>query len=192
MIWKKFHCFCCGQRGHLARECMNGYWNYQSFSVSQQSREMPRSQWQHGGLKWDTRPHGCSMVNKIWNAMTLFSLLKSGPTKDPRPFCTVKFDNQDVVALVDTGSEISALDFGTFCRLNHRPPLTPAPFCLKSASSDVIPVRGIANLKVVVAGKLMVRPFCILGSPVRKCIVGADILTEEGISLKTKNHAKPD
>lgn len=95
----------------------------------------------------------------------------------------MKFDSFDMPALVDTGSEVSILDFNSFCKLQTRPKLQPAPFSIKSASNNRIPIRGMAQLMITVEGKNMLRPFCILTSPEKKCIIGSDTLVAEGLSI---------
>ena len=112
-------------------------------------------------------------------------------SSDPRPFTMVKFDSFEAEALVDTGSEVSILDFKSFCHLTIKPQLKPAPFSIKSASNTQIPIRGMASLMIVLEGKKMLRPFCIVDSPARKCIIGADTLLEEDVPVpkltRTKN-----
>ena len=118
-------------------------------------------------------------------------------TQDPRPFTNVRFDTFDTKALVDTGSEVSILDFKSFCQLAVRPQLRPAPFSIKSASNTRIPVRGIAHLMITMGGRKMLRPFCIIDTkiPERKCIIGADTLLEERIpvpmSRQEENNQNP-
>ena len=70
-----------------------------------------------------------------------------------------------------------------------RPRLTPAPFHLKSASHDHISVRGMAELMIQIEGKRMLRPFCIIDSPYRRCIIGADTLSSEDLFIHAFNHS---
>ncbi len=124
----------------------------------------------------------------MWNVLSIFAVTRS----DPRPFATVCFDNQTLQALVDTGSEITAMDFATFCSLKHRPALKPAPFQIRSASSNLIPIKGMAKLRVSIAGKQMYRTFCILDvKDKRKCIIGADTIYEENLKIRNPLKKSP-
>lgn len=119
-------------------------------------------------------------------------MARLGKKQDVRPYTTVTFDAFQCPALMDTGSEVTVLDFQSFCRLKKKPPLRPSPFRIRSASDDVIPVRGIADLEVVIQGRRILRPFCIIDSPRRRCIVGADAITENELNvLKKRKSAVP-
>ena len=120
--------------------------------------------------------------------MTCLSVAQS-EKKDCRPFANVKFDSFAINSLLDTGSEVTILDFKSFCKLNTRPRLSPAPYALRSATGDPIPVRGMAKLEIEIANKRMVRNVCIIESRSQKCIIGADTLLEEKLNLEMGSKA---
>lgn len=106
--------------------------------------------------------------------------------QDVRPHSYITVDQVKVHALLDTGAEVSVLREDVFRRLPHRFPLRRAG-PVRNASGKGMPVLGIANLPVTLGPRQTNIAFYIIPTMSSQCIIGADTMRKEKITINLHN-----
>lgn len=119
--------------------------------------------------------------------MSVFSLL-APKTPDPRPFLDVSLNDRHITALIDSGAELSVIDFRSFCKLSPRPKLSPCKVQLKTANNSPIQVVGEGIFAISLGKSLtMHRNLVVAKNLNSSLILGADTLNEESLLLDLRN-----
>lgn len=89
--------------------------------------------------------------------------------------------------LIDSGAEISTVNYATFRKLSNRPELTPVPFPVTAAEGSLIRTKGMAELSFSLGKQKMTCDFVIVDGVANDVILGADILEKEQLIVDSSN-----
>ena len=107
---------------------------------------------------------------------------------DCRPFVNVSFNNRaTITALVDSGSEVTALDAALAKRIGLKATRGPVPFPLVGANGANITTRGYVTCPLKIRGFSCLANIILVQDLGSKCVIGADILAKENFWLHTRS-----
>lgn len=89
--------------------------------------------------------------------------------------------------LIDTGSQVTLLDWSTFCSLNTKKKLQPCPFPLTGVTGKDIEIKGIVPLQFTLNGRAVVHETVVVAGIGKKCIIGADFVNDHKIIIDPVN-----
>ena len=118
-----------------------------------------------------------------------FGLGSTPQCLENRPITTIQVSGRQTQALFDTGSAISLLDWNAFLALKIRPALVPVPIKVCSANKTPVELMGQTYLTVQIGSRLLSKKFVIAKRLASECIIGMDIILEEGITFDMKKRA---
>ena len=111
--------------------------------------------------------------------------------QDKRPYAEITILTKLIEALVDTGSEVTALSFSSYKALpkHQRPPIHPLRYALTAANGTKINAQGLVRrLPIKIQGlPLMHRNVVIIEDLSKPMIIGADLLKAENLTIDLKH-----
>lgn len=185
-------CHNCGEKGHWIREC--------PYMQPRQSNQMSyddydyydeEDYYQSGSVKVRECFRDAPLPCKILSLLSLLSTLvlpKNNET-DPRPFISLRLNGKQVNALVDSGSQITAIDYNVYKKLRNgrKDQIAKVPFPLVGAGGERLDVVGQVKLDIEVSGCLQPSvPILIIRHLNSKFILGADFLSANHLVLDVK------
>lgn len=187
-------CHNCGEKGHWIRDCPYNRGPRQSNQMSYDDYGYYDYEGYYGTGSVDDQncandaPFPC----KLLAMMSFLSSLKLPQldSHDPRPFVEVQIQDKAVKALIDSGSQITAIDFNLCKRfkLDKNVTVSPVPFPLVGAGGEKLDVIGQIDLEISVHGCVQ-QPFPVL--IIRHLnsgmIIGADFLAKNQLIVDIKN-----
>lgn len=115
----------------------------------------------------------------MWNVVCSLAIQSTSESTDPRPWITIRALGHDISCLVDTGAEVSLMDHTTYSSLPLRRKLDPVDYPLMAANNTAISVIGQTKIPIQIGKTTFHRTFVIVKGIGRKCLLGADTITEE-------------
>ena len=117
---------------------------------------------------------------------TAVAAIRDGPA-DNRPKIAIMMAEQEIWGLVDTGANMSVMDYSLFVRLfGETATVNPKAAAMKvsSVTGKPISVRDYVEIDVKIKGQTMRRPFLLVdGLRHQKCVLGCDFLQEERVMI---------
>ena len=120
------------------------------------------------------------------NVHQAMATLKDAPD-DGRPFLKVKFGDNEIESLLDTGASVSVMASETFIQLfgtQILPPEVDRNHKVTGITGNIMGVRDFVELDMEVLGRKMRRPFLIVdGLHHHQCVLGYDFVKEEQVVI---------
>ena len=121
---------------------------------------------------------------KMWNMMmTVLTLGCLRKKEEIRPVTNVWIDGHLVSALMDTGSEVSAISWTKFCKMQTGKKLMMPATKLIAANGSNMEIMGHALFDIKMGKIKAMRPMLVVKGLNQECIIGADTMINEGITL---------
>lgn len=118
--------------------------------------------------------------------MTVMSCVSSVKKDDDRPHVQIVVGDKTISALVDTGSACTLISDEVFRKLKNVPQLKTFGAKLSTANGGGLSVKGQAILRMKIGWKDCWRPTIIVEGLRAGCIIGADTMIAEGITVDMK------
>lgn len=103
--------------------------------------------------------------------------------KDNRPRLDVRLEGYAVNALLDSGSNISAISTDFYHKLPKRPKWMASPAKITAANGNHLKLLGIALMQVETQERFFLQRIFVIEGLRSTCILGADFLATAGIKL---------
>jgi hypothetical protein len=121
---------------------------------------------------------------RVWVSMLSYLSVMASETVNERPHSHIGVEKSKVNSLFDTGSDLTLMNWATYLRI--RIPgmkLEQSNTIIKTASGEILTVRGQVNLEYKINRHQCVRPTVIVQGLKHDSIIGADTMGSEGVIL---------
>ena len=155
-------------------ECLARRWICQcgASKVAREDSESPRLMTTTKAPVW----------RRLISAMTALSLFKAVKT-DKRPRVDTKVNEHKVRGLIDSGADITCLQWQEFLRMKDRPQLRPYQSRLSTASGDPLQVMGVAPMKYQFGKMSITWDTVVVRNLKSPLILGIDFMEAHGMVL---------
>ena len=92
----------------------------------------------------------------------------------------INFQKNRVRALVDTGAEVSLINYKVFQNLKQKPKIRPPPSSLHCANGGPLHIKGVTELNFKLGEEMFTHTFYVVTNLFRNCLLGNDFLEKEG------------
>jgi hypothetical protein len=117
----------------------------------------------------------------VWGLATVFNVF--GSKQENRPVMDILINDTIISTLFDSGASCSILSWRKYLEINRRPTLNPTNLTLTTASGHSLVVKGVARMELKLGKTTIMREMAVVQGLRSDCIVGTDLMAEEGISI---------
>ena len=116
-------------------------------------------------------------------ALILAKLGKNIKNKDQRPKIRIAINNVSCEALIDTGSEVSAVSWDWYRRNLPTVRLAPALGQVLTAAAAPVQIKGKLQAQIKIGNELFSFPLLVIKGLTKEALLGIDVLLEKQLQV---------